>query len=59
MKLGLPSMKKKKSTNPSGEHGPDKVVTTDLPLVRNMDHSHSINPLNHHTMANEFGVEKK
>lgn len=59
MKLGLPSMKKKKSVNPTGSHGPDKVVTSGLPLVNTTEHSHSINPLNHATMANEFGVEKK
>ena len=53
MKLNIPDMKSNSSAR--GEHGPDKVVKSDLPLVRNHDHVHTINPINHVTGASAFG----
>lgn len=57
MKLRIPDMKKKGNVNSTGEHGPDKPVVTDLPLIRTIAHSHTINPINADSYASSFGVK--
>ena len=58
MELGLPNQRKSEGANP-GTHGPDEVVKSDLPLVHNHEHVHTITRHNVNSVANEFGVEKK
>lgn len=58
MKLNIPEMRKSGNKSTTGEHGPDPVVKSDLPLVRNHDHTHSIHKLDYVSVANEFGVKE-
>lgn len=53
-KLNIPSMKKKGSQNPTGSHGPDKVVVTQLPQIRDFTHTHTIHNITENTAASEF-----
>lgn len=43
--LNIPSKKKAGNENSVGEHGPDKPVVSDLPLVTNHQHVNTINPI--------------
>lgn len=57
MKLNLPDMRDK--SNPTGEHGPDPVVKSDLPLIRDRSHTHTMHKLDNQTSASEFAQAKK
>lgn len=50
--LNLPSMKKKASMNPTGEHGPDKEVKMQIPNFNN--NNKTIHKLNENTSSSEF-----
>lgn len=59
MKLNIPSAAKKGSLNPTGEHGPDAPVVSDLTLVHKHDHVHTIHDIDHITRASSFGADHR
>lgn len=55
--LNLPSMKKKSSMNPTGEHGPDKEVKMQIPNFDN--NNKTIHKLKENSYGSDFAQAKK
>ncbi|MGI0011229.1 MAG: hypothetical protein ACREAE_07500 [Nitrosopumilaceae archaeon] len=58
MELNLKSQKKSEGAN-LGTHGPDDAQKSDLPLLRNHEHTHTANLINSNVSASEFASAKK